>query len=60
MERLASLAATLDPAEAMLMRLIAEHFSNALSAGDKSAAKDAVNVMRQKAGDPNDDPNRDW
>jgi hypothetical protein len=60
MERLASLARTLDPAEAMLMRMVSEHFSQALSAGDKNSAKAAVNIMRHKAGDPNDDPNTDW
>jgi hypothetical protein len=60
MERLSSLAATLDPAEAMLMRMLTERFSNALSIGDKDAAKNAVNLMRHKAGDPKDDPNTDW
>ena len=60
MERLASLASTLDPAEAMLMRVISEHFSNALRVGDKHAAKSAVNVMRHKAGDPKDEPNSEW
>ena len=60
MERLASLAGTLDPAEAALMRMLSEHFSNALSLGDKDAAKNAVNVMRHKAGDPKDEPNTDW
>jgi hypothetical protein len=60
MERLASLAGTLDPAEAMLMRMLSERFSNALSIGDKDAAKNAVKVMRHKAGDPKDDPNTDW
>ena len=60
MERLASLAGTLDPAEAMLMRMLSEHFSNALSIGDKNAAKDAVNLIRHKAGDPKDEPNTDW
>ncbi len=60
MERLASLAGTLDPAEAGLMRMLSEHFSNALSMGDKDAAKNAVNVMRHKAGDPKDEPDTDW
>jgi hypothetical protein len=60
MERLASLAGTLDPAEAVLMRMLSEHFSNALSIGDKDAAKNAVDVMRHKAGDPKDEPNTDW
>jgi hypothetical protein len=60
MERLASLAATLDPAEATLMKMLSLHFSNALSIGDKDAAKEAVNLMRHKAGDPKDEPNSDW
>lgn len=60
MEGLASLAGTLDPAEATLMRMLSAHFSNALSIGDKNAAKDAVNTMRHKAGDPKDDPDTDW
>ena len=60
MERLASLAATLDPAEAMLMQTMSDYFSNALRIGDKDAARNAVNLMRHKAGDPKDDPNHDW
>jgi hypothetical protein len=60
MERLASLADTLDPAEAVLMRTLSEHFSKALSIGDKYAAKNTVNIMRHKAGDPADEPNTDW
>ena len=60
MERLAYLAAVLDPAEAMLMRSLSEHFSNALRMGDKHTAKDAVTQMRHKAGDPKDEPNSDW
>jgi hypothetical protein len=60
MVRLASLGATLDPAEAMLMQMLSEHFSRALNTGDKNAAKDAVNIMRHKAGDPKDEPNTDW
>jgi len=60
MERLASLAGTLDPAEAALMRMLSDHFGNALSVGDREAAKNAVNVMRHKAGDPKDEPNTDW
>ena len=60
MERLASLAGSLDPVEAVLMRMLSEHFTNALSIGDKNAAKDTVNLMRHKAGDPKDEPNTDW
>lgn len=60
MEQLASLAGTVDPAEAALMRMLSEHFSKALSVGDKDTAKNAINVMRHKAGDPKDEPNTDW
>ena len=60
MERLALLAGELDPGEGALMRLIAERFSAALNFGDKHTAKDAVNFMRHRAGDPKDDPNSDW
>jgi hypothetical protein len=60
MERLALLAGSLDPAEAMLMRMMSEHFNNALRIGDKDAARNAVNTMRHKAGDPKDDPDTEW
>jgi len=60
MERLASLAGELDPGEGAMMRLIAERFSAALNFGDKHTAKDAVNFMRRRAGDPKDEPNTDW
>ena len=60
MERMASLAGELDPDEAMLMRMLTDRFSAALSLGDKHTAKEAVNAMRHKAGDPKDDPNVDW
>jgi hypothetical protein len=60
MERLASLAGELDPGEGAMMRLIAERFSAALNFGDKHTAKDAVNFMRHRAGDPKDEPNTDW
>jgi hypothetical protein len=60
MERMATLAAELDPAEAMLMQLLTDRFSRALGTGDKSIVKEAVNVMRRKAGDPKDDPNTEW
>jgi hypothetical protein len=60
MARLASLGNSLDPAEAMLMRMIIEHFTNALRVGDRNTAKNAVNVMRHKAGDPKDEPHSDW
>jgi hypothetical protein len=60
MERLTLLASNLDPVEAMLMRMLSERFSDALSIGDKGAAKDAINIMRHKAGDPTNEPNTDW
>ena len=60
MERLVLLAGTLDPTEAMLMRMMSEQFSNALRVGDKHTAKNTVNLMRHKAGDPKDEPHSDW
>ena len=60
MERLAALGSELDPNEGAMMRLIAERFTAALVGGDKGAAKEIVNVMRHKAGDPKDDENPDW
>jgi hypothetical protein len=60
MEQLAALAGSLDPGEAMLMRMLTEHLSKALLIGDKGEARKAVNFMRHKAGDPKDDPDTDW
>jgi len=60
MERLAALANELDPGEGQLMLLIAERFSQALGLGDKGTAKEAVNFMRHKAGDPKDEPKTGW
>ncbi len=60
MDRLASLAGTLDPMEAALMKSLSDRFTTALRLGDKSAAKSAINTMRHKAGDPSDEPNSDW
>jgi hypothetical protein len=60
MARLAALAGELDPGEGYLMRMIADRFSQALNFGDKGTAKETVNFMRHKAGDPNDDPNTEW
>jgi hypothetical protein len=59
MERLSTLASQLDPAEGAMMRLIAERLTLALNAGDKGAAKETINFIRQRAGDPKDDPG-DW
>ncbi len=60
MERLANLGAELDPAEGAMMREIARIFMQSLNFGEKGAAKDVVNVMRHKAGDPKDDDRTDW
>jgi hypothetical protein len=58
MQRLAALGGELDAEEGALMRLIAERFAQALNFGDKGAARDVVNFMRHKAGDPKDED--DW
>jgi hypothetical protein len=59
MEKLAVFSSRLDPAEGALMRMIAHRFRSALMGGDKSSTKDAINVMRRRAGDASDDP-QDW
>ena len=60
MGRLAALASELDPGEGYLMRMIADRFNQALNFGDKGTAKETVNFMRHKAGDPKDDPDTEW
>jgi hypothetical protein len=60
MTRLTALASQLDSAEGMLMKMIAERFAGALDRGDKGVAKETVNFIRRRAGDPKDDPNTDW
>jgi hypothetical protein len=60
MRRLAALASEVDPEEGTVMRFIAENFTRALGIGDKDRAKEAVNFIRHKAGDPEDDENTDW
>jgi hypothetical protein len=60
MERLAAVAAELDPAEGALMRMVAQSFTEALKLGDKGAAKEAVRVMRHKSGDPSDEDGSKW
>jgi hypothetical protein len=60
MERLANLGTEVDPAEGAMMREIAQIFMRSLNFGEKGAAKDVVNVMRHKAGDPKDDDRTDW
>lgn len=60
MDRLAELAGQLDPAEGMVMRLIADRFTRALTADDKGTVKDAVSLMRNRAGATKDDDKFDW
>jgi len=60
MGRITTLAELLDPTEALMMRAIAQRFTQALGQGDKATAKETVNVMRHRAGDPKDDPAKDW
>ena len=60
MERLAALASRMDPGEGHLMRMIADRFGQALNLGDKGTAKETVNFMRHKAGDPKDEPETEW
>ncbi|HLK85767.1 MAG TPA: hypothetical protein VKT27_04605 [Candidatus Binataceae bacterium] len=60
MERLATVASELDPQEGAMMLAVARHFTESLSRGDKDAARDAVNLMRHKSGDPNDEDQSSW
>jgi hypothetical protein len=60
MERLAALAGQLDPVEGAMMRAIAERFTQALTTGDRGTAKQTIDLMRHRAGDPKDDENPDW
>jgi hypothetical protein len=60
MERLSALGSEIDSEEGAMMRLLADRFAHALRAGDKSSAKEAVKIMRHKAGDPKDEPNSGW
>jgi hypothetical protein len=50
MHRLAGFADQLDPAEATLMRALAQTFRNALLRGNDADAKQSAAVMFQKAG----------
>jgi hypothetical protein len=59
MERLAAIAGELDPEEGAMMRMVAQRFTEALKLGDKGTAKDAVNLMRHKSGDPGDRKDED-
>ena len=60
MERLAAMGSELDPEEGALMRMVARRFTEALTLGDKGTAKEAVNLMRHKAGDPKDEDDSKW
>lgn len=60
MERLAALGRELDVHEGAMMRAIAQRFSEALSQGDKGTAKEAVGLMRRKAGDTKNKEPSDW
>ncbi|HLJ43823.1 MAG TPA: hypothetical protein VKT12_06355 [Candidatus Binataceae bacterium] len=60
MERLAAIAGELDPAEGAMMRMVAQRFTEALKQGDKGSAREAVNLMRQRSGDPKDDDGSEW
>jgi hypothetical protein len=60
MERLANLGSEVDPAEGAMMQEISRIFMQSLNLGQKGTAKDVVNVMRHKAGDPKDDDRTDW
>jgi hypothetical protein len=50
MDRLAALADRLDPAEAMLMRALAQTFRAALLRGDDAAVKQSAAAMFEKSG----------
>jgi hypothetical protein len=50
MDRLAAFADQLDPAEAGLMRAVAQHFRSALLRGDATQAKQTAAVMFEKSG----------
>lgn len=60
MERLAAMGGELDPEEGALMRAVAQRFMASLKLGDKGGAKAAVDLMRHKAGDPEDDDHSQW
>ena len=60
MGNLVAIGIEVDSNEGAMMRAIADRFGQAMSAGDKGSAKEAVTLMRHKAGDPKDDPSNDW
>lgn len=50
METLSQLADLLDPQEAMMMRMVAAQFRQALGRGDDNEARRVSDVMREKSG----------
>jgi hypothetical protein len=50
MDTLSQLAEILDPHEAMLMRMLAAQFRQALQGGDTSEARRVSDLMREKSG----------
>lgn len=60
MSNLVTIGMEVDSAEGAMMRVIAQRFGQALNDGDRGLAKEAISLMRHKAGDPKDDPNGDW
>ena len=60
MERLAALSGSLDAQEGFIMREITARFVAALGSGDRSTAKETLNNIRHKAGDPKDEDRNDW
>jgi hypothetical protein len=60
MSNLIAIGMDVDSNEGAMMRAIAERFGQALNAGDKGSAKQAISLMRHKAGASKDDPHGDW
>ena len=50
MDKLSQLANSLDPQEAVLMRMLSASFQQALDVGDKSEAERLTRVMRKNSG----------
>ena len=50
MRELASIAAVLDPAEAALMRAVAEQFGTALARGETGEVRRTSEIMRERSG----------
>jgi hypothetical protein len=60
MSNLVAICGELDMSEGAMMRMVMDRFEQALTAGDKSSAKEAITIMRHKAGDTKNDPHGDW